>query len=660
MSAARCLSWSDAIGRFWRAMHERGAIDTAAPLDVVDLAPARGEAVRPLLQALMARAAASVDATVRLRYLACSDDDSALAWSTQTELRSLVDAGLLVALRWAPGTDMPTLGGAPWQARNPVAFIAHDLLHRLPQRLLAVQYGQVFEADPRLLEGERLEPEQAWHRREPAQDDATLEEIRRRYAGVVSSAPLGVGERLPRLVEQIHAVAPRGYLALHAAPGTASRRSLRLLGVDTALKMYHKGRTLPVDFELVSAHAQRSGAQVWSRELADGWVMHAAVGRTGDAQRLLGLCTPALEADFGDTPALAVAMRAATKQPDSAAVLALLRSAHFDVDVFRAACPALHERLLLRPVHNVCAWSQALRAVWAQVLPNALAPALHRDLALCAMRVADWSLAKQAWEGGIEAHGPSVQDLVQLGWCYLRTGDPARAAIHLRKALAMQPTHPVAVEASECLRSRLSRRDNAWRQEIDRRAKGLVLEPLDALHLDALAHQYRDPQIAMMSGMPVLPADGNLRRWFDAEFVREDRTDYAVVHVDHGFVGSVSLEMDAGCALFAFWIGADFQGQGFAVSAGRALCEFAASRGVRRIFASAYADNARSLRALAAIGFRRLPLRSTAKDNPRIFFARMPRGVSEAELVQAHFDLHQRRKLPVEFEVETLVSKELA
>lgn len=653
MSAARCHSWADAITRFWREMQALGAIDAAAALDVVDLAPGCGEAIRPLLQALIARGTAALGMPLRLRYLACTDGEAAPAWAAQPELRALVEAGLVALLRWTPGADMPSLAGAAWQAANPVVFLSHDLLQRMPRRLLAVHYGRMFEADPRALDDPRASPTEKWRALDAAHDDAALAEIRHLYAGDINSAPVCVGERPARMIEQAHAIAPRGYLALHAAPGTASRRSLRLLGVDAAVGMRRRDGTLPVDFELLGLHACRMGAAVWSRELADGWVVHAAVGRVDQAPRLLGRCAPELEqGDAGDTRALAAAMNGAARHADSDAVLALLRSARFDVDVFAAACPMLHERLLMRPVRNAAAWSQALHAVWAQLLPHDRALPLHREVALSAMRIADWPLAKQAWRRGIEAHGECAHDLAQLGWCHLRTGNARQASIHVAQALALEPADPLALQADKQLQHRLSQRDAGWRRAIEHRCGGLVLEPLDVLHLDALAHQYRDPQIALMAGLPALPADGNARRWFESEFAREARTDYAVVHTELGFVGHVGLEVDAGCALFVFWTGIDFQGRGLGIEAGRALADFAATRGVSCIFASAYSDNSRSLRALQAIGFERLPVRSTLADSQRVHLARAPSGMTQPERLQAYIGLHGRLALPIDFEAE--------
>jgi RimJ/RimL family protein N-acetyltransferase len=570
-----------------------------------------------------------------------------------------MEAGLLVPLNWRPGDDMPTLAGEPWESPNPVVFISHGWLQHLPQRLLAVHYGQLFEAKldqvTRARRGDR--PQDLWHRLEPADDDDALACIRRLYTGEVNSAPVCTGERLERLVEHLDAAAPAGYLALHAAPGIASRRTLRLSDMQATLETYRRERVLPVNFELLGLHAAGTGAQTWSHELADGWVVHATLGGIGDSSGLLAGAARRIATDLGDARALAGAMRAAVRERDSSVALALLRSARHDVDVFAAACPALHARVLVRQVHDACAWSDALRAVSAQVLPRPESLPLHRHIALCAARVADWSLALQTWLRVLEVGGPCAHDLAHLAWCRLRTGAAERAAALVQEALALEPENVLARQARQHIEERLAQRDDAWRTVIRSPDADLVLEPLDSLHVDALVHQYRDPQIAVMAGLPALPRGGEPSRWFSTEFINAARMDYAVLHPDRGFIGQVGLDVEEDLATFAFWMGVDFQGRGYAIEAGRALCCFARSRGVRIVFATAYLDNFRSIRALRAIGFRRMPLRSTRGDSARAFLAWAPPDQDAASLVDRLVELLKRKNREIDFEVEVEIEE---
>ena len=68
-------------------------------------------------------------------------------------------------------------------------------------------------------------------------------------------------------------------------------------------------------------------------------------------------------------------------------------------------------------------------------------------------------------------------------------------------------------------------------------------------------------------------------------------------------------------------MGADHQGKGFGTEAGRLLCMWAKSQGLGWIFASAYRDNVRSLRALERIGFSRLGAPAVTTDDQRVFLA---------------------------------------
>ena len=84
--------------------------------------------------------------------------------------------------------------------------------------------------------------------------------------------------------------------------------------------------------------------------------------------------------------------------------------------------------------------------------------------------------------------------------------------------------------------------------------------------------------------------------------------------------------MSAHCAgnagYFYFWMGSDFQGQGFGQQAAHLLFDLMPQRGVTEIFTSAYEDNLRSINALTRLGFEQLPFRAQAPDHELIFFRR--------------------------------------
>jgi RimJ/RimL family protein N-acetyltransferase len=195
------------------------------------------------------------------------------------------------------------------------------------------------------------------------------------------------------------------------------------------------------------------------------------------------------------------------------------------------------------------------------------------------------------------------------------------------------------------LRARVARWDDGWRHCLEHPRLPLLLEPLDDDHAEALLHQYRDPQIGVMSGLPPLTTVDETRRWIAKLDATPDRFDYAVMHADAGLVGFVSLQTSAPAGYFCFWAGVDYQGQGLAAQAGALLCDFARTQGIDWVFASAFNDNLRSIRALERVGFARVGLRNAAADDLRTFFGRGPVDAAPQAVADAFLDF-MRREAP--------------
>ncbi|WP_076998313.1 GNAT family N-acetyltransferase [Variovorax sp. KK3] len=623
LNAPRCAAWSEAILRYWQKLRATGRLDLSQALDIVGVLPPGDVSFRPLLDTLNARATSVLGFPARIRYASLAPD------APHKALLALEPTG------------------------NPTVFLLHDVLHRLPQRLLAVHYGRLLEADLRAaLQPQATHNETMW---QPATVDAQepeIAELSREYLQEFNSAPLCLPTMALALIDTIHAHAGHGYLVLVGAPGTCSRHAVRMLDTGAVIGRYAQDRTLPVNFELMLRRWERHGAAVWQREIMHGWSLQAVVAGADDAKAMVERCVVPLDGgDHGDIPELVAAMRAVVRQDGPAAVLALLRRAHFDLEVFAAACPQLHRRWQGGRNIDRPAWSQALHAVWAQCAEDARTLQVQRDLAYCAMGIAEWSLAKKVWRNRLAIGGGDARDLCQLAWCHVHTGDHAKAMSDIECAELLGPGDPGVVQIRRSIQHRLAAMDDPWRKPIVPPCGPLTLEPLDMLHKDAMKHQYRDPQIAAMAAMPVWPAGDDTADWFTEHFLGADRRDYAVMHRNHGFVGHVALDVTASAAMFMFWIGVDFQGRGLSVEAGRLLCAHARALGVQWIFTTAYDDNCRSLRALARIGFRRLPLRSTKPESPRTCLLITPPSGSEREALAALEGYYTERDLPMDFEV---------
>lgn len=628
-------AWAGAIVSYWKHAHACGQLDPTLPLELVDLAPGQGATVWVMLNAVLERAAqAALGFKPTLRYLACLPDAAiAHAWSAQPELAVCIESGTLVPVSWDAACAFPHIASAggpvPWSAHNPVVFLAHDHWRALPQRLLAVHYGSVLEADHARLAESAGDP---WT---PVSDrpwDAHVEHVLQGYVARLNSSPIPVPVGAMGAIDMIAALAPRTYMILAAARGSVSERELRLGDFARVLAEYSRDRTLPVNFHLLSQHCRERGVGVWEKKLHTDVAIQVALGGPPELQCALATIVEPLDAGtLADSEALAQAMKAVVSAGNATAALVLLRHSRYDPAVLAAACPALHRRLLSSRDCDREAWAEALGRVWANHLPTAESVPLHAEMASCAMQIADWPLAKRILQRGMQARGERADDLAMLAWCNLHTGQLVAAQALAEQALARAPDHASAGAVHHCIRIKLSKFDDAWRRRICHPELPLVLEPLDVDHAAAFHRQYRDPQIAVMTGLPHLATLLDVTRWIEQRFEKPGERDYAVIHPEAGFVGYVGLHVSAAVGYFCFWTGVDHMGRGLAGQAGELLCRWALTQGIDWIFTTAYADNVRSKRALERIGFVAMRRGLSTDDRRYLCFTKRDPASREAE-----------------------------
>jgi RimJ/RimL family protein N-acetyltransferase len=177
----------------------------------------------------------------------------------------------------------------------------------------------------------------------------------------------------------------------------------------------------------------------------------------------------------------------------------------------------------------------------------------------------------------------------------------------------------------------------------------MVLEPLDASHAEAMLYQYRDPQIAIMTGLPAMTTLESMQQWIDEQLRESAWAHFAIMHRDLGFVGYINLAISDHAAFFCFWTGVDFQGRGLATQAGKLVCDYARSFGVPVLLTSAYTDNQRSITALKRIGFTEIPIRALPPDHERIFYAFAAEASPEMDFVAELRDYYCREKISLSF-----------
>lgn len=652
--------WADAIIAYWQAANVQHRLDPNQPLDVLDLMPGSGESSLIMLRALEQRMHLLPDFSGNLRYLLVGPKRELLEASRwQAEVQGCLQASRIVPLLWDPDRDDPCLlhpgKRLPWRPINPVAVLAHDGWERLEQKLCAVHYGRLLEANVGKLANCTSPAEEAreWHPLQTGHVNDRLTSVIVSCLSKFNSAPIPLPTGAIAMHERIASLASGGYLILASAPGLVSERQIRLHHFSDLIAHYRGRASMPVNFYLLDEYGKTMGAVSWQSELRPGCAIQVTVGNLSDSSRALSAALAFLKSgDACDAPSLVEAARAvaSTRSGNRLNVLlALLRRAQYDPAVFSAAAFAIVDDLRDNPRVERTAWAEALERTWLNHLPVMHKPALHRKLAPAAMRVSAWHLARQVLVRGMRVHGEHVLDLAHLAWCEMRTGHGAKALELIERAAALDDTDATVQEVMQAVKGKTLRWNGGWSTSISSQRLPISLEPLDVGHAEALWHQYRDPQIAFMTGLQSLTTLDATRKWILEHVADPGRKPYALMHSEHGFVGYVCLSVTAQEAYFCFWIGVDFQGARLSVEAACLLCALAKRQGVTHVFTSAYKDNARSLGALVRSGFSRLDIHALAPENDRIFFFLNLTDTPVADPGSLLVSYYEREKLPLYF-----------
>ena len=650
------------IGDYWHDCHLRNEITSGGSLDIIDLAPASGKSCWLMMQALQRE----VGTEMSWRYLPVAPDsdwfDELLA---STELAGFRDQGLLVPVLWDREHDRLSLLGQaepiPWEATNPCVVIGHDRFSYLEQRLLAIHYGKLMEVDfPDLtceaFDSENLAtaPSPRWKLFDCPSINTEFQPLFADYLQKFNSSPIPFPEGALRLIDAIHAMANYGYLLINFSTGYATEHSLRLGMFSRLCNELQEEKTLPVNFHLLSYRLKKLGCSVENTQPQPQEILQLTLGRQKDSDhRLKRLVSISASNRFEHVPSLIEATRALGTAHVLSVRLSLLRLSEFDIDVFLTGDKALtaalahanHDGSLDR-----ASWKEALQRVWMNYLPHADSEKLHQRLAPAAMHCGAWALAKRMLQRGMECFGKDAADLANLAWCENRTGNAARALELVNEALQVDAAHPMALEVHKRILQRLALRDDQWRCVLVDTDTPLVLEPLDKTHAEAFFYQYRDPQIAIMTGLPALKSVDETRRWIEEQEHEPGKVNFAIMLADEGFVGFINLAVSEHAAFFCFWAGVDFQGRALASTAGRVVCKHAEKMGVPIMLTSAFIDNKRSIRSLTRMGFKELSIRALAPDNDRIFFLLSESAdVNDVNGAKELVEYYAREKLSLKF-----------
>ena len=148
----------------------------------------------------------------------------------------------------------------------------------------------------------------------------------------------------------------------------------------------------------------------------------------------------------------------------------------------------------------------------------------------------------------------------------------------------------------------------------------LTLELLATQHAAAFCEQYRDPHIAALTLQEYLATPEQVQHWIKLQATLPGQLHFAVMHAEHGFVGSLGLTVAAGYGYFSFWIGTDHQGKGLGPRAAQLLMQSHWVAGLHGLYTSAFNCNLRSRRILALLGWLPLQIQALPPDQDLLFF----------------------------------------
>ncbi|MFC4656180.1 GNAT family N-acetyltransferase [Rheinheimera marina] len=253
-----------------------------------------------------------------------------------------------------------------------------------------------------------------------------------------------------------------------------------------------------------------------------------------------------------------------------------------------------------------------LRAALAEQ-PQALSRSQAGRLAALAHYLCDWPGLKLLQQHGYQPVDPIEQLLpdIQLG----RYAE-ACAALHNCNS---------SVARSKRLQAMKSGLQQAIQQQpypAEALSQGAIsLTLLQCHHVGDFGWQYGSSDIARLCNLPVFQSAEHWLAWLYQCKLERSRLLFAVIHKDFGLIGSVSLQLFHGVGFFYYWLGKDFQGQGFGPVAVDLLLQLGQRYlGMHCCFAKVFSFNLPSKKAILRIGFTHLPFTARAPSEHEEFY----------------------------------------
>ncbi|WP_115719802.1 GNAT family N-acetyltransferase [Gallaecimonas mangrovi] len=492
------------------------------------------------------------------------------------------------------------LAGVPEPGDGLLVLISNGALAALPQQPLSIQYGNLWQAPSLDAASDNWQPAKV-----PEHWQAVVEEYQQLLTCSDFTLPIAADQYLDNLASHW----PGGVLVLATQHATSHLYQLRAGGIHQR----------PFNLDALARQQSAKGALCFIKEQADGQSLYLSWrGGSHFAAAFDALChATEQQGDANPRALLAIAKQCPEAISQQDLLPQWLALSHYDP----AFLMALPELVLSAPEpwheNSIEAWRRALVKTWQHYLPLAEnSECLFRFCQLFEV-TGQWGLLRDALNWVNHFYQPHPDWLVLLAACEAATGCLQLAVDIQRQALALAPENAALAQQLSQYQQRLSAQKKLAAVCQDSEL-ALRLEPLGPQHCDSVIWQYRDPQIAIMTGLEA-PTETN--DWPAQHYDNADKRSFALMHLHYGFVGVVAYELRGQAAYISYWLGTDFQGLGLSEPALALLAHQAGHQGAAVLFTSVYTCNGRSLRALEKAQFQQMAMAPT-QEQPMYYFAK--------------------------------------
>lgn len=673
-SPAMAASSAQAIAHHWRSMQQQDALRADQPCYLLELEASNGRYASILLSEL--NSILSTDEWRRFdpRYLLTDSRPERVSNCWQhPSLRYWIEQGNLEPVEFDPRQQRfihlksrrLILGLNSFV--NPLTVIANGVFSGMRQTLYNIHYGTCFTAQVSrtVQNGDSQETAFSHDEKEFSEENKSLGDVEKdlscadnvstftydwhdiedpcqhsqsslieRYLDRLDSGLVLMPEQAFTVIQRLRDLADNGLLLLSCDRGFYSEQSLREQGMP---QMGHCARYfLPLNGHAMSwyvdslggeaAHVQKSQDQALQSLI---WCPSSGSTATANTRELLTFLAN------GSDPSVRRMAEIASLSQDSIKaeqLLALLEYSQFDYQILFAHLACLYESLPHLDAHQRIRWRDVLPKVWKRYYPYKQDAEFLISFGVLAMRLGAWSTAKGCLTYLANESPENLDGMYYLVACLTHLGERDNASRLVQKYLnkALDDDHMLFLSRQlhdwvvQC------QQDPAYNPGLASDSE-LSLQPLASHYTEELLYQYRDPSIAVMTSLPDFDGVDQFEQWRQEQVGTKNQSIYALIHRDFGFIGVVSLRYHGKDGFFYFWIGADYQGQGFGQRAARLLFNMASlTLGLKNVYTAAFKDNSRSTAALLQLGLRPLPFKAKEPDDAYVFYTASRQSFDES------------------------------